>query len=171
MSLHESKVKMNMVNVASCTAKDYPQQGCVMGVNLGTIFGDTAAAKVLMGVKQCFSTALAVPLPAGGVALQGDVAMALSPLKSCNAASDCPADATCEDGAEDFFLNTMPDLFDDIISKEAKCASSGAENRMAGELIQYFTGDPAPNSNRFGYVYIYIHLCTFRHAHCTHEYA
>jgi hypothetical protein len=32
--------------------------------------------------------------------------------------------------------NTMPDLFDELISKETPCASSGTENKMAGELIQ-----------------------------------
>jgi hypothetical protein len=159
MKLDKPDFKVNMKDVPSCNAKDYPQRGCLMGVDLATMFGDKAKAKVLMGMKQCFSTALSVPLPAGGLAMQGALAMGLSPLKSCIQNSDCGVDDQCEDAAEEFLRDEMPDLFDILIRGDVDtvdplgCASprnvGNMQNKMTASILQYFTGDANPGTKSF----------------------
>ncbi len=159
MKLDKPDFKVNMKDVPSCNAKDYPQRGCLMGVDLATIFGDKAKAKVLMGMAQCFSTAPSVPLPAGGLAIQGALAMGLSPLKTCVQNSDCGVEDQCEDAAEEFLRDEIPDLFDELIRGDVNtddplgCASlrngDKMENKMTASILQYFTGDANPRTQSF----------------------
>ena len=92
--------------------QDYGGKGCMMGIDLAKVFEGPAAFKMLMGAKQCFSTALSVPFPAMGIAIQGDIAMSASPIKPCMRTSDCPTGFSCENGATKPVVDSGFDLFD-----------------------------------------------------------
>ena len=105
--------KLDLRQVASCTAKDYGGKGCLMGIDLKKAFTSLPSdLKMLMGVKQCFSTALSVPFPAEGLAVQGDFAMTASPVKPCVKVGDCQQGFVCQDLQSQAIKESGFDFFD-----------------------------------------------------------
>ena len=71
---------VDMTGVGSCNAKDYGAKGCMMEINAQNIMGfrDPDDLKLTFGIKQCFSTAMAVPVPSMALT---DWALSCSPPK------------------------------------------------------------------------------------------
>ena len=84
-----------------------------MGIDLRQVFESLKSDfKALMGVKQCFSTALSVPFPAADLAAQGDIAMTASPLKPCVQDGDCQQGFVCQDLQSQAIKESGFDFFD-----------------------------------------------------------
>jgi len=172
MNLDQLDFKVNFKNIASCAAKDYGTKGCTMSMNLRSILGTADESAAVMGMKQCFSTSLSVPFPAGGMALKGSLGMTLAPLKTCEETSDCPGGFMCEtNGIGE--IKQLPDFFDCLISGcdeectqtstnstsacstgsgASQCKSTkGTSNKFMAELIKYFTGSTTQSDTVFGF--------------------
>jgi len=161
MNLDSLDVSINFKNVASCAAKDYSTKGCMMSMDLKSILGTASESAAVMGIKQCFSTSLSVPFPAGGMALTGSLGMTLAPLKTCKETSDCPVGFLCEDEILKFLITDLPDFFDCLISGcdedtsgnsvAAQCKSTkGTSNKFMAELMKFYTSSQIQSDTVFG---------------------
>jgi len=180
MNLDTVDFRVNFENIASCAAKDYGTKGCMMSIDLQSILGTPDESAAVMGMKQCFSTSLSVPFPAGGLALKGTLGMTLTPLKMCKETSNCPGGFLCETQLSSL-LTEWPDLFDCLIfgcdaSDETLCpldkpdceaekarsaeqaaqrmkhkSIKGTNNKFMAELMKYYTGSPTQSDTVFGF--------------------
>jgi len=108
-------------------------------------------------LQQCFSTAKIVPLSAEGFALQGDVAMAASPIKTCIRGADCPTNFNCRtDLSGPLIEDANWDAFGFLIYGEGwesgqTCASQwGETNKLVAEMLEFYTGTEQ-SSTVFGF--------------------
>ena len=121
---------VDMTGVGSCNAKDYGAKGCMMEINAQNIMGfrDPDDLKLTFGIKQCFSTAMAVPVPSMALTVSGKAVKATSPIEMCTQNSDCTPGDSCSDVLSDP-LKDIPDLWDYLIFGD-KCRKA-VTNRTA----------------------------------------
>jgi len=145
---------IDMSSIDTCTAADYSTSGCTMKMDVSNVgFGSAGSNNnVVIGIKQCFSTSLAVPFPSLGMGLMGNAAMTAWPVQACIQNSDCAIGTECATGLG--LTNAiigMDDPLDLLLygsgSNPGECGSTkSTNNKGIAKVMEYFTGktqDPA----------------------------